>query len=150
LRKLNEEFGISLVYITHDLTTAYQIGNDILVMYGGRVAEAGSVDAVVKRPQHPYTQLLVGSIPRPNPDLQWSDEPEPSPTGRKATPGVGCIFAPRCPYAFETCITESPPLFRKEEHQAATCFLYLDKPVLPAEDMDQVFVRNVAQTVSAD
>ncbi|MEX1018857.1 MAG: ABC transporter ATP-binding protein [Litorilinea sp.] len=149
LRKLNQERGISLVYITHDLTTAYQIGSDIIVLYGGKAVELGAVDDVVKAPQHPYTQLLVSSIPRPDPSLQWSDEPESSAIGQEAKKGVGCNFADRCPYAFDRCIVETPPLYRIGEHQAATCFLHAEKPVLPVEKMDHVFVRNVAQLTSA-
>src|SRR5918993_2829447 len=60
LRELNRAFGISVLYITHDLTTAYQISQDILVLYRGTVAESGNVETVVQNPQHPYTQLLVG------------------------------------------------------------------------------------------
>src|ERR671933_1131233 len=75
LRKLNEEFGISLVYITHDVTTAYQISHNIIVLYGGRVAEAGDVELVVQEPRHPYTQLLIGSIPSPNPKHRWPKRP---------------------------------------------------------------------------
>src|SRR5215212_7266300 len=67
LRALNEEFGISLLYITHDLTTAYQISRNIVVLYRGGVAEVGDVEHVVKDPQHPYTRLLVGSIPLADP-----------------------------------------------------------------------------------
>ena len=67
LRQLNEEFGISVIYITHDLTTAYQISENIIVMYSGSVAEAGDIGLVVKQPQHPYTQLLIGSVPQPRP-----------------------------------------------------------------------------------
>ncbi|MCZ7543887.1 MAG: ABC transporter ATP-binding protein [Anaerolineae bacterium] len=65
LRQCNEDFGISLIYITHDLTTAYQISHDIIVLYACSVVEAGAVEQVVKRPQHPYTQLLISSIPCP-------------------------------------------------------------------------------------
>ena len=67
LRKLNTEFGISLLYITHDLTTAYQVCDNIVVLYQGSVAEAGSVERVIRAPKHPYTQLLVSSIPRHRP-----------------------------------------------------------------------------------
>ena len=144
LRRLNQELGISLVYITHDLTTAYQISSDIIVLYSGAVAEAGGVETVVKSPQHPYTQLLVGSIPLPNPDLPWSDEPEPSALGEQAKPGVGCHFAPRCPYAFEPCLKVAPPLYHIHPHQAAACYLYQDRPVLPWEKMDTIFVKEQA------
>ncbi len=63
LRKLKQDFGISILYITHDLTTAYQISENILIMYAGAVVEAGSVEQVIRNPKHPYTQLLVSSIP---------------------------------------------------------------------------------------
>ena len=74
LRKLHDEFGISLIYITHDLTTAYQISQNVIVLYRGLVAEAGDVEEVVGEPKHPYTQLLIGSIPLPDPDHPWRAE----------------------------------------------------------------------------
>lgn len=141
LRRLNQEMGISLLYITHDLTTAYQISSDIIVLYSGRVAELGSVTPVVKSPRHPYTQLLVGSIPLPDPAYPWADEPEASETGERAIPGQGCVFAPRCPHAFARCLEAEPPLYSIQDHQAATCYLYQDRPVLPWEVMDSVFTR---------
>ncbi len=74
LRQLKENFGISLIYITHDLTTAYQISDSIIVLYRGEVVEAGDPEQVVKRPQHAYTQLLISSIPRPDPNRRWGEE----------------------------------------------------------------------------
>ena len=65
---LHEERRISIVYITHDLTTAYQLGERIMVLYQGRVAEVGDVELVIQNPKHPYTQLLVSSIPLPDPE----------------------------------------------------------------------------------
>src|ERR1035437_9203291 len=67
LLKINQEFGISLIYITHDLTTAYQISQNIVMLYQGSVVEMGYVDNVIQNPQHPYTRLLVSSIPLPDP-----------------------------------------------------------------------------------
>jgi peptide/nickel transport system ATP-binding protein len=147
LRRLNRELGISLVYITHDLTTAYQISSDIIVLYSGTVAEAGAVESVVKNPQHPYTQLLVSSIPLPNPELPWSDEPEPSAIGLNAKPGIGCPFAARCPYAFARCLEEAPPLYHIQPQQAATCYLYQDRPTLPWENMDSIFAKVQAPAI---
>lgn len=72
---LNRTHGISVIYITHDLTTAYQVSDNIIVLYRGSVAEAGSVEQVIKQPKHPYTQLLVQSIPRPDPRKLWGDVP---------------------------------------------------------------------------
>ena len=71
LLTLRREFGISFVYITHDLTTAYQVADRLIVLYQGGVTEAGAVQPVVREPQHPYTQLLVRSIPSTNPDQGW-------------------------------------------------------------------------------
>jgi oligopeptide/dipeptide ABC transporter ATP-binding protein len=140
LRALNRDFGISLIYITHDLTTAYQIGENIIVLYRGSVAEVGDVELVVKQPRHPYTQLLVGSIPLPNPAYAWRAE-EP----RAGIPGAGdataCKFAGRCPHAMPMCVETPPPLFRSEPHRAASCYLYRGAPVLDARDMDEVFVQ---------
>src|SRR4051794_14632635 len=77
LRQLHDDFGISLIYVTHDLTTAYQISQNVIVLYRGLVAEAGDVEAVVGRPKHPYTELLIGSIPPPDPEHPWEGEARP-------------------------------------------------------------------------
>ncbi|MBC8262527.1 MAG: ABC transporter ATP-binding protein [Anaerolineales bacterium] len=141
LRQLNEEFGISLVYITHDLTTAYQISHNIIVLYRGSVAEVGDVELVVGQPQHPYTQLLIGSIPLPDPNRRWREEAPASALGQQARDDAGCKFADRCPQAFSLCLEKAPLLFQTDEHRAAACYLYRDHTALPLEEMDQVFVR---------
>ena len=69
--KLNKELGIAIVYVTHDLTTAYQISDDIMILYKGKLVEAGSVETVIKNPKHPYTQLLIDSIPEADPNKKW-------------------------------------------------------------------------------
>ena len=76
LFRIHRERGISLVYITHDLTTAYQLSHAILVMYQGAVVEVGDVEHVIKAPRHPYTQLLVSSIPLPDPKRRWDEVPD--------------------------------------------------------------------------
>ncbi len=144
LRQLNEEFGISLIYITHDLTTAYQISGNIIVLYRGSVAEAGDVELVVGQPQHPYTKLLIGSIPLPDPDRRWSDEAPASAMGKQASEGMGCKFADRCPQAFSLCLEKAPPLFETNPHRATACYLYQDYPSIRPEEMDTVFVRRTA------
>src|SRR4051794_34442413 len=88
LKELNRAYGISLIYITHDLTTAYQISENIVVLYRGSVAEVGDVEKVVGNPMHPYTRLLVGSVPLPDPDKQWLPEPPPSEESRLAGPAA--------------------------------------------------------------
>ena len=96
LRKLHEELGISILYITHDLATAYQVADTILVLYRASVVEAGDVELVVKAPQHPYTQLLIGAIPRVSTVRDWGAEERKR---RAARPAHGCKFADRCPVA---------------------------------------------------
>jgi ABC-type oligopeptide transport system ATPase subunit len=154
LRQLNREFGMSIVYITHDLTTAFQISDNIIVLYRGCVAEAGDVDLVVREPRHPYTQLLLRSVPRPDPDRAWGEIPVRTEaaddsngalqvevpggllpaevTARAAAQSHGghlikaCSFADRCPYVMTVCREETPPLYRLDGARVAACFLYRD------------------------
>jgi oligopeptide/dipeptide ABC transporter ATP-binding protein len=133
LQQLNEEFNISLVYITHDLTTAYQISDKIIVLYSGSVAEVGDAELVVNQPEHPYTKLLIGSIPLPDPNRRWSDLVPVSTSGEQADDSVGCKFAPRCPNAFSPCVEKAPPLFETNEHRATACYLYQDHSSIRAE-----------------
>ena len=129
LRQLNMEFGISIIYITHDLTTAYEISEKIVVLYRGVVAEQGDVVPVVREPEHPYTQLLIGSIPMPDPDQKWQGGLEvvaPSTDGAVDTMTgdyAGCQFADRCPHAMEIC-QESPPLYETSHNRSVSCHLY--------------------------
>ena len=69
--RLNKELGIAVVYVTHDLTTAYQISDEIMILYKGNLVEAGNVETVIKKPKHPYTQLLIDSIPEADPNKKW-------------------------------------------------------------------------------
>jgi peptide/nickel transport system ATP-binding protein len=74
--RLKQEFGISFLYITHDLSTAYDVCDDIIILYRGEVVEQGNAQAVISNPQHSYTRLLVDSIPIPDPDICWKDRLE--------------------------------------------------------------------------
>lgn len=141
LRQLHIQFGISMLYITHDLTTAYQISQNIVVLYRGEVAEVGSVDLVVKQPRHPYTQLLIQSVPVPDPSHPWRKEKHKSAVDQ-AKPAAestqGCKFADRCPHVMDICRKTVPPLFRIDERRAAACFLYQQHPKLEATELEQV------------
>lgn len=137
LRKLHEDLGISIIYITHDLATAYQVADTILVLYRASVAEAGDVELVVKSPQHPYTQLLIGSIPRVSTVRDWATE---TPQAERDIAATGCRFADRCPMAMTRCLTETPPLFRTAPRRAAACFLHENAPALPATEIADVMV----------
>ncbi len=152
LRSLNREFGISILYVTHDLTTAYQICDNIIVMYRGAVVEAGSVDEVIIDPKHPYTQLLVESIPQMRAVRDWEREEEEGEgitTLDESKASAGCKFADRCPAAMDKCWSEAPPLFQLSQHRAAKCFIFEDHPVLENEDVTQIFVLKERQSVAA-
>lgn len=142
LRTLNRDFGITILYITHDLTTAYHVSSDIMVLYRGELAEVGDVEHVIKQPQHPYTQLLVDSIPWPDLDQTWGTEKiglSSSIAKVNANPGLeGCKFADRCPHVMTICTQQDPPLYRIDPTRAAACFLHQDAEVIPREDVDQL------------
>jgi oligopeptide/dipeptide ABC transporter ATP-binding protein len=138
LRGLHRDHGVSIVYITHDLTTAYHVANSIVVLYKGGVMEAGSIDGVIQQPQHPYTQLLIDSIPWPDLDRRWGNDGivvKEGELGEKSS--TGCRFAPRCPHASAACEV-SPPLYRINQHQAAACVLHQQHAVLPAAELTDV------------
>jgi peptide/nickel transport system ATP-binding protein len=144
LRQLHLRFGISILYITHDLTTAYQISQSIVVMYRGEVAEAGDVDLVVKQPKHPYTQLLIQSIPQADPNHPWHGYELPvDPSAPVVIATQGCKFADRCPHVMEICRQELPPLFRTDERRAASCFLYKESPPLTDANLEHVLAMPV-------
>ena len=140
LRKLNQDYGISIVYITHDLTTAYQISENIIIMYAGVIVEAGSVQQVIRSPKHPYTQLLISSIPQPSKHKAWGGgETEEAQTATRKS--AGCPFAPRCPKVMDQCWTNKPALYRVDEERVVNCFLYDTSPKLETPDVAQVFQK---------
>jgi oligopeptide/dipeptide ABC transporter ATP-binding protein len=131
LRRLTDEQGISILYITHDLATAYQVSDSILVLYRAHLAEAGAVEQVVSAPRHPYTQLLVSAIPRAHAARDWLvQEGDSKPNGLTPT-DAGCCFAERCPVAMPACLAAPPGLYRTEPRRAVACVQYQDCPVLP-------------------
>jgi peptide/nickel transport system ATP-binding protein len=136
---LNKELGIAVIYITHDLTTAFQISDNIIVMYQGSVVETGRVEDVIQTPQHPYTQLLVESIPRPDPSERWGRDMASQETGGGDTGDIGCRFAPRCPYVMSECTDEMPPLYRLGDTQAALCYLHRDSSLGNVQSISDVF-----------
>jgi peptide/nickel transport system ATP-binding protein len=125
--KLRDEQNISFLYITHDLSTAYQIGDQIYLLYQGGIAERGNTTNVIENPKHPYVQLLVESIPVPDPKVRWGGDSIVTLDDEqmRASATSGCRFYNRCPHRMERCLQKRPPLFAVEGpgHEAA-CFLY--------------------------
>jgi oligopeptide/dipeptide ABC transporter ATP-binding protein len=137
LSTLQKDYGVTIIYITHDLTTAYHISKSIVVLYRGMVMEAGDVDAVIQEPQHPYTQLLIDSIPWPDPDRRWGRTEIKARESDLSEAGEGCRFYSRCPFAMEQCKTV-PPLFKLDDEQTAACFLFEDNPVVDSEKLSDL------------
>lgn len=133
LLDFKERHGISTLFITHDLSTAYYLGGDIQVMLRGRIVERGAVERVMLQPAHPYSQSLLQAIPEPDPEVRWRDHPAegaaPVASAPRAAPsGPGgrqrCIFTDRCPHVMEICSQRPPPAYEVGPGQTAACFLY--------------------------
>lgn len=142
IQRLNEEFGISIIYITHDLATGYQISHNMLVLYHGSVAEVGDVDLVVNEPQHPYTQLLMDSIPQAIPERTWHQEGQETAAAivRPATGHAGCKFSDRCPAVMARCQNEIPPIYQTHAHRGVTCFLHEETATIAPQGIENLFV----------
>jgi len=134
---LQKNYGVSIIYITHDLTTAYHISKSIIVLYRGAVMEAGGVDTVIKEPKHPYTRLLVDSIPWPDINKRWGSSEIKAKESEQSGPATGCKFLARCPFAFAPCKDE-PPLFRLTEHHATACYLFEKNPRIESEKLSEL------------
>jgi peptide/nickel transport system ATP-binding protein len=128
--RLKVDFGISFLYITHDLSTTFQICDDIYVLYRGNVAEWGDVGVVIPEPKHPYTQLLVSSIPRPDPAAKWSEHLDLQLDDDTIDGTAGCTYAARCPYVMDRCRETRPPLYPTGDRHLAACFLYRNKETI--------------------
>jgi peptide/nickel transport system ATP-binding protein len=102
-KKLKEELGVSVLYITHDLATAYYVGDRIAIMFRGHIVEMGSVERVLMAPKHPYTKLLRESIPEADPNRRWSGAVQLLDTEHQEYLKQGCRFAGRCPLVMDVC-----------------------------------------------
>lgn len=120
LQRLQQEQGLSYLFIAHDLAMVHHLSTRMGVMYLGRLVEMGPGDLVFKQPLHPYTQMLVASVPRPDPHYQRRQVAVgevPSPLDLPS----GCIFHPRCPYADELCRTKVPAFREAEKGRFIAC-----------------------------
>ncbi len=111
LRDLQAEFGLTYLFISHDLSVVRYIADRVCVMFLGKVCEMGDAEAVYARPAHPYTRFLLESVPQPDPDRRGQDRQIlTGEVGSPLNPPRGCRFHPRCPYATDLCQTAEPPL----------------------------------------
>ena len=114
LGDFRDEQGISTLFITHDLSTAMYLGGEIIVLYQGRIMEQGETRAVMKTPLHPYAQLLISSIPTPDPRRRWEEDLSGAPLAEIGVSKVHsrerCLFADRCPQVMDQCWGARPAL----------------------------------------
>jgi peptide/nickel transport system ATP-binding protein len=115
-------FVKSIIVITHDLSVLYQIADTILVMYAGKLAEKAPAESIVNAPRHPYTQLLLSSLPEVG--VRYAEKRLKGIPGRPPSlldPPTGCRFRTRCPLAFEKC-AEEPPFVEVQPAHSAACW----------------------------
>lgn len=123
IAKIRREMGLTLIFISHDLSVVKHISDRIAVMYLGKIVELGPSEQVLEKPLHPYTKALVSAVPIPDPKRESTrkrimlpgDPPSPM------NPPVGCPFHPRCPYMIEACRAGVPPLVDWGEKHFAAC-----------------------------
>ncbi|MDR2741568.1 MAG: ABC transporter ATP-binding protein [Treponema sp.] len=131
-KKLRDKEGVSILYITHDLATAYYISNRIAIMLRGYIVEMGPVEAVLDRPLHPYTRLLKESVPSPTPAGRedWAKRIGLSTEEVKEYNRLGCKFSGRCPMIKDICRASDPP-YVKIDDRMVKCYLYGEKGSVP-------------------
>ncbi len=125
-RSLKEEKGVSVLYITHDLATAYYTADRIAVMLRGWIVEAGPVEKVLGEPLHPYTRNLKDSVPEADPDKQWEESASLATMETDEFLQTGCKFASRCPAVMDICRHKVPEDVMVDDRMVK-CFLYTDE-----------------------
>jgi peptide/nickel transport system ATP-binding protein len=125
LEDIQQEFGLSYLFVAHDLSVVQHICDRVAVMYVGKIAELADTDELFFRPAHPYTEALLSSVPPVDPDVTLDRAPLEGEVPDAANPPSGCYFHTRCPYAKEICSQKTPelrPVRGNEKHLAACHF----------------------------
>lgn len=124
LKRLKDQFGLSVMLITHDLGVIAEACNKVIVMYGGMIMEKASVEELFDQPQHPYTRGLLQSVPKHGPESKQRLIPIDGTPPDLLSPPEGCPFSPRCPHAMEICLKKVSPMARITSTQEASCWLH--------------------------
>jgi peptide/nickel transport system ATP-binding protein len=124
-KQLKDDLGVSVLYITHDLATAFYVADRIAIMFRGNIVEMGPVEQVLMDPRHPYTKLLRESIPEADPKRRWSSRVSLTEMEYEEYLRQGCKFAGRCPQVMSICKTEFPQDIRVGD-VLVKCHLYSD------------------------
>lgn len=125
MNELQKKYGITFIYITHDLATARYFGQRIAILYLGKIVEMGPIDDVLFHPKHPYTQALIDAISEPDPENLHREKKIRINEPLDIDVYQGCRFRARCPYAIEKC-KEEPPLEKIENDREVACFVKLE------------------------
>ena len=125
LKAIKDEMSLTLLFIAHDLSMVRYISDRIAVMYLGVLVEVGPAAEVCQNPRHPYTQMLMASNPRPDPQYEKQRRilPVLGEIAAPVNPGPGCRFAARCSLVMEKCHNSTPALLAVDQQHAAACFL---------------------------
>ncbi len=123
--KLRDQHHISFLYITHDLSTAYQISDVMYVLFQGTTVERGSTGMIIENPRHPYVQQLIDSIPVPDPKVKWHTHISlPAEEVMRMKSSTGCRFYQRCTQHMDLCTRSFPPYTRIKDGHEVACYLY--------------------------
>jgi peptide/nickel transport system ATP-binding protein len=144
LEDLKERHGLTLIFIAHDLAVVKNISDRVAVMYLGKLCEVAPSDELYRAPAHPYTNVLLASIPVPDPTADTSSAAAVGEPPSPVLPPPGCRFHPRCPNALDVCSTTEPEL----REFAAGHFVACHNPVL--ESPVAVEITPSASTASAN
>lgn len=118
---LQDEFGLTYLFVSHDLSVVNQISDRVVVMYVGRVAEVGTPQELFHNPKHPYTAALISSLPISDPKQRAERTVLEGEIANPANPPSGCYFHPRCPFAIDKCKVETPPLKEDSSGRLVSC-----------------------------
>jgi len=127
LLDIQEEYEVSYVFISHNVSVVRHMSDRIAVMYLGKIVEEGPVDELLRRPKHPYTAALISSIPKPNPKARGEMVEIRGETPSPVNPPSGCRYHPRCPFATELCSQTEPPPQEFENHHIVACHYPLNR-----------------------
>lgn len=124
IKDLQQEVGMGLILITHDLGVVARVADRVVVMYAGEILESGSVDEIFFEPSHPYTEGLLSAMPTNRPDEIQKLMPIPGSPPDLFAPPRGCGYAARCPHAMEACIDHRPEEFSISQSHFSKCWLH--------------------------
>jgi peptide/nickel transport system ATP-binding protein len=123
MQDLKEEFNLSYVFISHDLSVVQHICERIAVMYLGSIVELATTEDFSRTPRHPYTRALLQAVPLPDPHHKTASFSMEGDVPNPIDPPGGCAFHPRCPYKFDRCSLETPPLTEASANHLVACWL---------------------------